>query len=249
MVATKSHRPDNFTRKSLEVILDVDDQDSPTPYVRTYTFSSMYAYQCCVETPEGEGCGLTKHLALLCRMSRGIGVSHVTEFLHIFVVEDDVLLHMFDDAHTPPALVPSMMPILVNGSMVGVYEDRDHVNDFVGRVRNLRRQGKLLFEVSVYHDTFCIHFQCSQGRMLRPVYVLSEASTIASIFHDVRSRDSRDLRDRETNNENMFWKLVKSHAVEFVSVNEVNNHPPIRIASTPTEAVDNVALFTHIEVR
>ena len=244
MVATKSPRPGNFTRKSLMTTEDCSLDATYSVFLTHLDLvrSSMYSFQCCVETPEGEGCGLTKYLALLCRMSRGIGVSHVTEFLHLFMVEEDVLLHMFDETCTPPPLDSSMMPILVNGSMVGIYKDRRCVNGFVGRVRDLRRQGKLLFEVSVYHDTFCVHFQCGQGRMLRPVYVLSEAKTIASIF-DARSRD------RGINNENMFWNLVKSHALEFVSVNEVNNHPAIRIASTPTEAVDNVALFTHIEVR
>ncbi len=118
---------------------------------------TQWGRMCPNETPEGEPCGLVKHIALFMKVSRESPTEPVLEALH--------------RQGLSPRPKRGYAKVYVNGGLVGF-----HYNGplLVKRLRAWRRSGRLPPEVGIHYDTFTneVIINTDAGRLLRPLIVV-----------------------------------------------------------------------------
>jgi len=192
---------------------------------------------CIFETPEGPNCGLVKNMALTAYISVGIDENMVLDILES-IEDPDMMVEKIErifgelrkGARRTP---PEGSRILLNGRPIGYCRDGEKL---VSYLRELRRSGKLHYEVSIAHIKTQyvdeIYINTDAGRFLRPVFVVRDGKLVYSKQH------AEALRKGEIG----FEDLVKMGVVEYLDPDEEEN---AYIALNPS---DLTMEHTHMEI-
>ena len=166
---------------------------------------SQWGMLCPSDTPEGEQCGLVKHLCLM---------------THVTTPEDDAVLRKVcfaagveDASLISGAELHRSTTVYLNGGLLGVHRNP---NRFVNDMRTLRRTGKLGEFVSIYtHEALKAIFIASDGgRLCRPLIVVEEGQS--------KLIPEKHLVLLETG-QMKFQDFLEQGIIEWVDVNEEND--------------------------
>ena len=152
---------------------------------------------CPAETPEGQACGLVKNLALMCYVSVGSPGDPLLEFMSALGMD---IVEEYE-----PRRFPNATKVFLNGVWVGIHKDPSYL---VRRIQELRRDGTLKFEVSLYRDIREREFKIftDAGRVMRPLFVVD---------HDSKSPNKGNLLINDSHIE----KLVESQDYDWSCTN------------------------------
>jgi len=196
--------------------------------------NSQFGIICCAETPEGEGCGLTKTLAIMTDLS---------------VERDPYVLREFIqyNAKVYPQLEPSIVlqPVFINGFRIGFVEQDFNLRTFL---IDARRNGLVPHDISIIHTYYdnSIHLQTDAGRVIRPLFTVTNNQV--QITKD-------DLFKLQTNA--IDWPyLIGSGKVEYIDTLEAENaliavsfeQLRERAEKEAIDGVDTEEPFTHCEI-
>lgn len=189
---------------------------------------------CPFETPEGINCGLVKNLALSSYISVGVDEEEIESLLYkLGVVGLDTLLKEALETGEPPELMISGSKVFLNGRPIGFHPDGSRL---ASQLRELRRKGKISYEVSVAHivDEYIneVYVNTDEGRLMRPVVVVENGKPKLTPEH------AEKLRKGELS----FWDLVKMGVIEFLDPDEEEN---AYIAEFPSDVTPE---HTHLEL-
>jgi DNA-directed RNA polymerase subunit B len=191
---------------------------------------------CIFETPEGPNCGLVKNMALTAYISVGVDENAVIEVLEKINDPDmriEKIEKIFNELRKGEAQPIEGSRVLINGRPIGFCRDGEKL---VNLLRELRRNGKLHYEVSIAHIKTQyideIYINTDAGRFLRPVFVVRNGKLIYSKEH------AEALRRGEMS----FEDLVRTGVVEYLDPDEEEN---AYIAINPAELTKE---HTHMEI-
>ena len=130
--------------------------------------NSHWGMICPAETPEGQACGLVKNLALMTYVSVGATEKEV-EQLSFFLNE----WNMETLEEVSPTVIKDYTKVFLNGAWVGVHDDP---NVFVETMRELRRSGEIMDEISIIYDIQLkeVRLVGDYGRCCRPLYIVED---------------------------------------------------------------------------
>ncbi|NLL94370.1 MAG: DNA-directed RNA polymerase subunit B [Thermoplasmatales archaeon] len=149
---------------------------------------------CPAETPEGQNCGLVKNAALIIDVSEGIPEVDVKWTLNERNLSD---------------VEKHGTRVYVNGDLVGTHEDPVAL---VREIRERRRMGLLSNEINIRHDTEMdeVIINCDEGRLRRPLLVVSDGRTV------LNRRHVEGIRDKE-----VTWDLLlREGIIEWIDAEE-----------------------------
>ena len=190
---------------------------------------------CPFETPEGVNCGLVKNLALYAYISVGVPEDEVERLLltELGVKPLDDLIRQTLETGEPPEVMVSGAKVFLNGRPVGYHPDGE---ELARRIRELRRSGRLHYEVSVAHivDEYIneVYINTDEGRLMRPVIVVENGVPKLTKEHVEKLRRG----------EITFWDLVREGVIEFLDPDEEEN---AYIAEFPEDLTPE---HTHLEL-
>jgi len=191
---------------------------------------------CLFETPEGPNCGLVKNMALTAYISVGVDESIVLDILEKIDVPDmriEKIEKIFNELKKGGSPMIGGSRVLINGRPIGFCRDGEKLVRFL---RELRRSGKLHYEVSIAHIKTQyvdeIYINTDAGRFLRPVFVVKDGKLIYSREH------AEALRRGEIG----FEDLVRMGVVEYLDPDEEEN---AYIALNPSDLTKE---HTHMEI-
>lgn len=124
---------------------------------------SQIMFICPIETPEGQPVGIVLNLSLLTRISNGVPTVLVREILENC---DNMILTKDYEG------INDQTKVFLNGILMGMSEEP---HELVDELKQLRENFSLPWEVSISHDDVDeeIHIWCDEGRLLRPVFTVS----------------------------------------------------------------------------
>ena len=166
---------------------------------------SQWGMLCPSDTPEGEQCGLVKHLSLM---------------THVTTPEDDTLIRRIcfaDGVEDAAAIGASDLhkstTVYLNGALLGVHERPEK---FLADMRKLRRSGRLGEFISVYkHEALNAIFIASDGgRLCRPLIVVENGIPKFEPQTHIPQLESGRMQ---------FQDFLASGVIEWVDVNEEND--------------------------
>ncbi|GJX54697.1 DNA-directed RNA polymerase III subunit 2, partial [Tanacetum coccineum] len=186
---------------------------------------SQWGMLCPCDTPEGEGCGLVKNLALMAHVTTDQDEGPVATLCRVLgVMGMDQLLG--EDLHKPSSYL-----IILNGSIIGKH---NRAQKFVTAMRKLRRAGKVGEFVSIHIDEkqLCVYIASDGGRICRPLVIADKGVS------RVKEHHRRELMDGIRS----FASFSQEGLIEYLDVHEENN---ALIALYEGEATEET---THIEI-
>ncbi len=189
---------------------------------------------CPFETPEGINCGLVKNLALMAYISVGVDEEEIEKFLYEQgVVPMDELIKKTTETGEPPEIMLTGAKVFLNGRPIGYHPDGA---ELARRIRELRRSGKISFEVSVSHlvDEYIneVYVNTDADRLMRPVIVVENG----------KPKLTKEHVEKLKRGEITFMDLVKEGVIEFLDPDEEEN---AYIAEFPWEVTPE---HTHLEL-
>ncbi|MCW4036236.1 MAG: DNA-directed RNA polymerase subunit B [Candidatus Bathyarchaeota archaeon] len=185
--------------------------------------STHWGRLCPNETPEGANCGLVKNLALMASVSGGTDPEKVKRTLFYMGVTEARTA----DEH----LRHEGAKIFVEGHLLGY---TTNPSELVDAVREMRRRGEISGEVNIayYDDHNEIYVNCDEGRIRRPLIIVSDGVPLLKARH-VRNLQARRWR----------WNdLVREGVIEYVDAEEEEN---AYIAVDQTRVAEG---HTHLEI-
>eukprot|EP00210_Caulerpa_lentillifera_P008427 g8039.t1 len=165
---------------------------------------SQWGMTCPADTPEGEGCGLTKNLALLTHVTTDEDPSPLSAISFHLGVERWGIIRGTDLADTGALLV------FLNGVILGVHF---HAERFVCMFRELRRCGRLGEFVSISLQQDRVLISCDGGRVCRPLIICDNG------VPRVKSHHLQSLKLGKMS----FDDFIQEGLIEYLDVNEENN--------------------------
>ncbi|ESO07623.1 hypothetical protein HELRODRAFT_98395 [Helobdella robusta] len=168
--------------------------------------TSQWGMLCPSDTPEGEGCGLIKNLALMTHITTDLPEHHIIKIALDRGVQD---INMLNGEEITSHKV---YMVFVNGNIIGVIRNYDRlVRDF----RMLRRAAKIseFVSVSLNHCWRTVHIATDGGRVCRP-YIIVE---------NKKPKVKRDHLDSLTGKSKTFEDFLHEGLVEYLDVNEEND--------------------------
>jgi DNA-directed RNA polymerase beta subunit len=186
---------------------------------------SSWGMLCPADTPEGEGCGLVKNLALLTYVTTDEGSEHVLGVIYNMGVENPRMLSG-EELNSPHTFL-----VLLNGTLVGVHR---YPRSFVANFRMLRRRGRINEFVSIYVHSGqrTVSIASDGGRLCRPLIVVERGCSKVAAHHIVEVM----------NGVRSFSDFIVEGLIEFLDVNEENN------ASIALYERDIGTATTHLEI-
>ena len=194
---------------------------------------TQFGRLCPFETPEGPNCGLVKNLALMVTISVGVSEEEVLNTLYSLGLMP--LIEVFNKLRNNELdyeVVSKWSKVYLNGTLVGYVADGE---TFVKTIRNLRRAGKISYEVNVAHYKTQyineVYINCDSGRMLRPLLIVENGRLKISKEHIEMIRNGEP-----------FEILLKEGVVELLDPEEEEN---ALIAINPEDITEET---THVEI-
>jgi len=186
--------------------------------------NTHWGYLCPAETPEGQGCGLLRNLAITCHISIGSIKSHtvLTKFL-IKYAEDQFIetREMITDETMYKVFLDGAWLLSVNEKLVLF---------LVEKLKKFRRKLMISFDTSICLDKESKElniFTCS-GRCCRPLLVIENLS----------------LLTEQTRNSS--WNdLLSKGIIEYIDVAEEEE---IMIAMNIQKITENPNVYSHLEI-
>lgn len=119
-------------------------------------------------TPEGHSAGIVKNFA----MSTEVSQRCETSYIRMIIENMKGFIHVFSMELTRQ----TWFKVFLNGNWIGVHKEIE----FYTQLREYKEQGRLPSQVSVALFEFEreIHICCDEGRMLRPVFVVSKLPSL-----------------------------------------------------------------------
>jgi len=191
---------------------------------------SQWGMLCPADTPEGEQCGLVKHLSLLTHVTTGESEGALRQMCYCLGVEDAHALSGEEMHH------PGNYLVFLNGILLGVHR---RPKRFMSRLQELRRQGCVGEFVSIYeHESWnSIFVACDGGRLCRPLIIVADGEP-----RFIPEKHVPLLLKRPEDGGITFADFLKQGVVEWVDVNEENN---LFIALYPDQVTKET---THLEI-
>lgn len=168
--------------------------------------TSFWGMLCPSDTPEGEGCGLVKNLAILAEITTDVFSEEVERSLFRLGIKD------FRTCSGHDFYSKSNYPVLLNGTIVGICHNKEAlIRSFI----KLRRRGEVHRFVSIYKndEKKTVSIATDSGRICRPLFVVENGKL------NLNSEDIRLFRGGYKTLEDLF----KEGKVEFLDVNEEND--------------------------
>ncbi|KAH8691132.1 putative DNA-directed RNA polymerase III, beta subunit [Talaromyces proteolyticus] len=186
---------------------------------------SQFGMLCPSDTPEGEACGLVKNLALMTHITTNDEEGPVSKLVFMLGAEDIITLSGME-IYGPGAYIISM-----NGTPMALTRRPKH---FLDSFRRLRRMGRISEFVSIYinHHQRAVHIATDDGRICRPLIVVSNGKPVVNTKHLGKLRDGSM----------QFDDFLAQGLVEYLDVNEENDS---NIAIYEQDVSDTT---THLEI-
>ncbi|KAJ6797280.1 DNA-directed RNA polymerase III subunit 2 [Iris pallida] len=167
---------------------------------------SQWGMLCPCDTPEGEGCGLTKNLALMTHVTTDEDDGPLISLCHSLGVEDLTFLSG-EELHSPSSFL-----VIMNGLILGKHRQPKR---FANAMRKLRRAGKIGEFVSIFLNERqrCVYVASDGGRVCRPLVIADNGISRIQECH------MKELRDGVRS----FDDFLRDGLIEYLDVNEENN--------------------------
>ncbi|PPD95028.1 hypothetical protein GOBAR_DD07978 [Gossypium barbadense] len=202
---------------------------------------SQWGMLCPCDTPEGEGCGLTKNLALTTHVTTDEDEGPLISLCYCLGVEDMELLSG-EELHTPNSFLVMLNGLILGkhrrpqtlGQMVFLFDARfkailpkegkrkknedgakKFISHFANALRKLRRAGKIGEFVSVFvnEKQRCVYISSDGGRVCRPLVIVDKG------ISRIKEHHMKELLDGVRT----FNDFLGDGLVEYLDVNEENN--------------------------
>ncbi|KAJ3042341.1 DNA-directed RNA polymerase III core subunit ret1 [Rhizophlyctis rosea] len=166
--------------------------------------TSSWGMLCPADTPEGESCGLIKHLALTARITNDTSADPIRHYLFILGLEDVNYVGGRDIYASNSALV------FLNGVLLGIHRNPLKL---AASIRALRRTGKLDPDISISvleGDQKVVNVSSDSGRVSRPLIVVEKGEPKVTDKHFAVLNAGKLS----------FADLVDGGKIEYLDVNE-----------------------------
>ncbi|XP_020576393.1 DNA-directed RNA polymerase III subunit 2 isoform X2 [Phalaenopsis equestris] len=167
---------------------------------------SQWGMLCPCDTPEGEGCGLTKNLALMTHVTSDEEEGPLIEWCYSLGVEDVEMLSGAE-LHARDTFL-----VMLNGLILGKHTQPQK---FANSMRKLRRKSLIGEFVSIFvHERHrCVYIASDGGRVCRPLVIADKGVS------RIKEHHMKELRDGVRS----FDDFVREGLIEYLDVNEENN--------------------------
>nr|QBK87548.1 MAG: DNA-directed RNA polymerase subunit beta [Marseillevirus LCMAC201] len=152
------------TLSNLRRVITPSDKNSKIIKPR-HLHNSQWYFLCPAETPEGQPTGLIKNLSMLTTVSLGSSEDQIIDWLEMLNIVNLMSvseINIYKDQSTK---------IFINGSWIAVTE---LPVELVAKLRELRREGKIDFEVSISLTKDGIRIYTDDGRLLAPFFIVED---------------------------------------------------------------------------
>ena len=196
---------------------------------------------CPCETPEGQSCGLVKNFSLMTYVSTGTSGNKIKEILNNKSFNDDFT----ELSKIVPSEIKLKNKIFLNGDWIGI---TDKTEDFVKKLRNLRRIGKISREVSIVknHIDKEIRIYTDNGRTQRPLYIVDKSKNKDENAKPKLAIKKRDIEYLKAN-KIKFDNLISRGKIEYLDVEE-EEFSMIAMIRDDLVNKDYCQKFTHCEI-
>jgi len=193
--------------------------------------TSQWGMFCATETPEGAKTGLTKNLALMCKISAETSPSHIKKILEKSnMVEDLTNLSLSN--------INNIYKIFINS---GWYFTTNSPNSVIKYIINKKKSEEINFDVCINIDTKYkeILIRCDYGRLIRPIYTIN----LETKFLNIQKNHIEML----TNNIIKWNYLITNNLIEYIDVEFEKN---IICGMKLSDIYNNKKnkLYTHCEI-
>ena len=186
---------------------------------------------CCMDTPEGSACGLTKSLSLLAHVRVGTFSQAVVD--QIGHMHASRAYELFPVLEATAAQRTESVPLLVNGTL-NMYVAQTSVQGVVEHLRGLRADGRLPFDTTVAFLDGHIVVDTDSGCLLRPLFRVDKLHEVARLIRDAPSPHF------------VFEQLLRASAIEYVDKQEEMS---LRVALSPYKVPDEGwDVYSHCEI-
>ncbi|KAI9563545.1 hypothetical protein GHT06_011008 [Daphnia sinensis] len=186
---------------------------------------SQWGMLCPSDTPEGEGCGLVKNLALMTHITTEAEEEPIIRIAQNMGVED---INLFSGEEISD---PNIYTVFLNGNILGLVKDYQRL---IRYFKLARRHGYINAFVSIYPHflTRAVYISCDGGRLCRP-YIIVRNGKPALI-----ERHMQELADGFRT----FEDFIHDGLIEYLDVNEENDS---NIAVYESDIIEET---THLEI-
>ncbi|KOX67898.1 DNA-directed RNA polymerase III subunit RPC2 [Melipona quadrifasciata] len=167
---------------------------------------SQWGMLCPSDTPEGEGCGLVKNLALMTHITTEIDEEPIVRLAFNLGVENVNILGGEEINNK------NVYMVFINGNILGIIRNYQRL---VRIFRSLRRRGLINGFVSIYaqHQHRCIQISSDGGRLCRPYIIVENGNPCLQEEHiKLLEQGVRSLED-----------FLQDGLIEYLDVNEEND--------------------------
>ena len=175
---------------------------------------------CTIETPEGQGVGMTKNLALLTHVCVGNTIDHS---LFESMVVEWLELEPFEPLQHRAGIV------FLNSKMIGVHPNIESV--YAHAVDMRRHSDGIPFDTSIHMEEGNLFLFSDQGRCLRPVFVLENMAKFDVIYQRATAKD-------------LFPELLREGVIEYLDKREEEH---LYVATTFSQSRASLK-YTHVEI-
>ncbi|CAF3552571.1 unnamed protein product [Rotaria socialis] len=164
---------------------------------------SQWGMLCPSDTPEGEGCGLVKNLALMTHITTDIEEKPLIRLAQNLGIEDITMMNGEE------IYAENMYIVMLNGNIIGA---TNKPKKLIDSIRFLRRKGYLSEFISVYtlKKQRVINISSDSGRLCRPYIIVVKGQP------RVTSQHIQEL----TLGQKTFIDFLRQGLVEYLDVNE-----------------------------
>ncbi|CAD1478998.1 unnamed protein product, partial [Heterotrigona itama] len=167
---------------------------------------SQWGMLCPSDTPEGEGCGLVKNLALMTHITTEIDEEPIVRLAFNLGVENVNILGGEEINNK------NVYMVFINGNILGIIRNYQRL---VKIFRSLRRRGLINGFVSIYtqHQHRCVQISSDGGRLCRPYIIVENGNSCLQEKHiKLLEQGVQSLED-----------FLQDGLIEYLDVNEEND--------------------------
>ncbi|XP_012274877.1 DNA-directed RNA polymerase III subunit RPC2 isoform X1 [Orussus abietinus] len=167
---------------------------------------SQWGMLCPSDTPEGEGCGLVKNLALMTHITTEVEEEPIIRLAFNLGVENVNILGG-EEINKKDVYI-----VFLNGNILGIVKNYVRL---INVFRMLRRKGLMSGFVSIYpqHQHRCVQISSDGGRLCRPYIIVKKGEPLVQAEHiKLLEQGVRTFED-----------FLQDGMIEYLDVNEEND--------------------------